>query len=75
MAALTGSQTVPVTEMDVSPTAVTTVTVTRPFLTPDLPVPSSNETAVRVCARTPKKARTWHCYTYLNKGDENTLTW
>ena len=29
----------------------------------DLPVPSSSETAVRVCARTPKKVRTWHCYT------------
>ena len=73
MVALTDSQTVPVTETDVSPIVVTTVTVIRPLLTPDLL--SSSETAVRVCARTPEKARIRHCYAYLNNGDGNTLTW
>ena len=59
MAALTGLQTVPVTEMDVVPTVVTAVTVIRPLLIPRLSVPSSSETAVSsVWAKTPERRRT-----------------
>ena len=64
VAALTGSHRVPVTVMDVPLTlVVTTVTMIRPVLIPGLPVPSSSETAVRVCARTPEQASTWYYYT------------
>ena len=68
VAALTGSQTVPVTVMDVPPTVVTTVAMIRPVLSPDLPVPSISETAVRVCARTPEQASTWYYYTCTVRG-------